>query len=62
FTSWSVAPRWTVQNAGAVEEFRGRQSHDRPFILLYAGMTDLSAGRIDEAARPESSDPGSALH
>jgi tetratricopeptide (TPR) repeat protein len=38
--------------AGAVEELRRRQMHIRPaFILLYAGMTCLSAGRIDEAAR-----------
>jgi tetratricopeptide (TPR) repeat protein len=37
--------------AGAVEEFRGRQNHTRPaLILLCAGMTYLSAGRIDEAA------------
>ena len=37
--------------AGAVEEFRSRQIHVRPaFILLCAGMTYLSAGRIDEAA------------
>jgi class 3 adenylate cyclase/tetratricopeptide (TPR) repeat protein len=37
--------------AGAVEEFRRRQNHNRPaFILLCAGMTYLSAGRIDEAA------------
>jgi len=37
--------------AGAVEEFRGRQHHARPaFILLCAGATYLSAGRIDEAA------------
>jgi class 3 adenylate cyclase/tetratricopeptide (TPR) repeat protein len=37
--------------AGAVEEFRRRQDHTRPaFILLYAGTTCLSAGRIDEAA------------
>jgi tetratricopeptide (TPR) repeat protein len=37
--------------AGAVEEFRGRQIHLRPaLILLWAGMTYLSAGRIDEAA------------
>ena len=35
--------------AGAVEEFRRRQIL-RPFSLLCAGMTDLSAGRIDEAA------------
>jgi tetratricopeptide (TPR) repeat protein len=36
--------------AGAVEEFRRRQIHSRPaFILLCAGMTYLSAGRIDEA-------------
>jgi tetratricopeptide (TPR) repeat protein len=35
---------------GAVEGFRGRQIHSRPaFILLCAGMTCLSAGRIDEA-------------
>jgi len=37
--------------AGAVEDFRRRQAHTRPaFILLCAGMTCLSAGRIDEAA------------
>jgi class 3 adenylate cyclase/tetratricopeptide (TPR) repeat protein len=37
--------------AGAVEAFRRRQIHIRPaFILLCAGMTCLSAGRIDEAA------------
>ena len=37
--------------AGAVEEFRRRPFHTRPaFILLCAGMTYLSAGRIDEAA------------
>jgi tetratricopeptide (TPR) repeat protein len=37
--------------AGAVEEFRGRQLHAWPArILLCAGMTYLSAGRIDEAA------------
>jgi class 3 adenylate cyclase/tetratricopeptide (TPR) repeat protein len=37
--------------AGAVEEFRGHQLHTRPaFIRLCAGMTCLSAGRIDEAA------------
>jgi tetratricopeptide (TPR) repeat protein len=37
--------------AGAVEEFRQRQLHARPaLILLCAGMTYLSAGRIDEAA------------
>ena len=37
--------------AGAVEEFRRRQWHNRPaLILLCAGMTYLSAGRIDEAA------------
>src|SRR5438128_1547 len=37
--------------AGAVEEFRRRQNHLRPaLILLCAGMTYLSAGRIDEAA------------
>ena len=36
---------------GAVEEFRRRQNHLRPaLILLCAGMTYLSAGRIDEAA------------
>jgi tetratricopeptide (TPR) repeat protein len=38
--------------AGAVEEFRSRPIHLRPaLILLCAGMTYLSAGRIDEAAR-----------
>jgi tetratricopeptide (TPR) repeat protein len=37
--------------AGAVEEFRRRQRHAWPaFILLCAGTTYLSAGRIDEAA------------
>src|SRR6266508_1576660 len=37
--------------AGAVEEFRGRQTHRWPaLILLCAGMAYLSAGRIDEAA------------
>jgi tetratricopeptide (TPR) repeat protein len=37
--------------AGAVEEFHGRPFHYRPaLILLCAGMTSLSAGRIDEAA------------
>ena len=37
--------------AGAVEEFRSRQQHARPaLILLCAGMTYLSAGRIAEAA------------
>jgi tetratricopeptide (TPR) repeat protein len=37
--------------AGAVEEFHSRQNHAWPaFILLCAGMTYLSAGRIDEAA------------
>ena len=37
--------------AGAVEEFRSRQNHTRPaLILLCAGTTYLSAGRIDEAA------------
>ncbi len=36
---------------GAVEYFRRRQSHVWPArILLFAGMTCLSAGRIDEAA------------
>jgi Tetratricopeptide repeat len=35
----------------AVEEFRSRKIHTRPaFIVLCAGMTYLSAGRIDEAA------------
>ncbi len=35
----------------AVEEFRGRQYHVRPgLILLCAGTTCLSAGRIDQAA------------
>jgi tetratricopeptide (TPR) repeat protein len=38
--------------AGAVEEFRGRPFHSWPaLILLCAGTTFLSAGRIDEAAR-----------
>jgi tetratricopeptide (TPR) repeat protein len=37
--------------AGAVEEGRSRQNHTVPaFVLLCAGMTYLSAGRIDEAA------------
>jgi len=37
---------------GAVEEFRRRQTHTRPaLVLLSAGMICLSAGRIDEAAR-----------
>ena len=37
--------------AGAVEEFRRRPTHTWPaLILLCAGMTSLSAGRIDEAA------------
>jgi len=37
--------------AGAVEEFRRRPNHFRPAVIpLYAGMTYLSAGRIDEAA------------
>jgi hypothetical protein len=37
--------------AGAVEEFCDRQFHVRPgLILLCAGTTCLSAGRIDEAA------------
>jgi tetratricopeptide (TPR) repeat protein len=36
--------------AGAVEEFRSRRIHYRPaLILLCAGMSYLSAGRIDEA-------------
>jgi class 3 adenylate cyclase/tetratricopeptide (TPR) repeat protein len=37
--------------ASAVDEFRRRQPHNRPaFILLCAGITYLSTGRIDEAA------------
>ena len=37
--------------AGAVEEFRSRPRHTRPaLILLYAGMTCLSVGRVDDAA------------
>jgi predicted ATPase/class 3 adenylate cyclase len=37
--------------AGAVEEFRRRQDHYRPaFILLYAGISFLSARQINEAA------------
>jgi tetratricopeptide (TPR) repeat protein len=37
--------------AGALDEFRSRQRHAPPtFILLCAGTTHLSAGRIDEAA------------
>ena len=36
--------------AGAVEDFRSRQRHNRPgLVLLCAGTTYLSAGRIDEA-------------
>jgi tetratricopeptide (TPR) repeat protein len=36
--------------AGAVEEFHRRQLHSRPALtLLCAGLTLLSAGRIDEA-------------
>src|SRR5206468_11235341 len=36
--------------AGAVNEFRRRQDHQRPaFTLLWAGMTYLAAGQIDEA-------------
>jgi tetratricopeptide (TPR) repeat protein len=36
--------------AGAVEEFRGRPNHTWPaLILLCAGISSLSAGRIDEA-------------
>jgi predicted ATPase/class 3 adenylate cyclase len=36
---------------GAVEEFRRRENHTWPaFILQWAGMSYLSAGRIDEAA------------
>ena len=37
--------------AGAVEEFRVRSFHHEPaLILLCAGITHLSAGRIEEAA------------
>jgi tetratricopeptide (TPR) repeat protein len=37
--------------ADAVEEFRRRQNHQRPaLILLCAGATYLAAGRTDEAA------------
>jgi tetratricopeptide (TPR) repeat protein len=37
--------------AGAVEEFRSRPTHTWPaLVLLYAGTTYFSAGRIDEAA------------
>jgi len=37
--------------AGAVEEFRRREPHNRPaFILLCAAVTYLVAGRVDEAA------------
>ncbi len=37
--------------AGLVEEFGNRQfPNQSPFVFLYAGMTYLSAGRIDEAA------------
>ena len=37
--------------AGAIEQFRRRELHARPaLIILGAGMTCLSAGRIDEAA------------
>src|SRR4029450_11569371 len=36
---------------GAVETFRGRVWHNTPgVVLLYAGMTCLAAGRLDEAA------------
>jgi tetratricopeptide (TPR) repeat protein len=36
--------------AGAVEEFRSRRTHFWPaLVLLYAGTTYLSVGRIDEA-------------
>jgi Lipid A 3-O-deacylase (PagL) len=36
--------------AGAVEEFRSRPFSNRPaFILLFAGMTSLSTGRLDAA-------------
>jgi class 3 adenylate cyclase/tetratricopeptide (TPR) repeat protein len=48
-TGWSDEALPLV--AGAVEEFRRRQNYTRPaFIILGAGMTYLSAGRIDEAA------------
>jgi len=41
----------TTLVAGAVEEFRRRRTHTWPArILLWAGTTYLSAGRIDEAA------------
>jgi tetratricopeptide (TPR) repeat protein len=41
----------TLAVEGAVEEFRGHPNHYWPgLILLCAGMTYLSAGRIDEAA------------
>jgi len=36
--------------AGAVDEFRGRQMYRWSEVLLCAGTTCLSAGRIDEAA------------
>ena len=53
-TAYALAGRAAVALplvAGAVEEFRRRQLHARPaLILLCAGMTYLSAGRIDEAA------------
>ncbi len=39
--------------ADAVDEFRRHQNHDRPaLILLWAGLTYLAAGRIDEAMEP----------
>jgi len=41
----------TTLVAGAVKEFRRRRTHTWPArILLWAGTTYLSAGRIDEAA------------
>jgi tetratricopeptide (TPR) repeat protein len=37
--------------ASAIEEFRSRPTHIRPaHVLLWAGTTSLSAGRIDEAS------------
>ena len=39
--------------AGAVEEFRSRELHNRPaHILLCAGMTYLSAGRVRRGRQP----------
>jgi hypothetical protein len=42
----------TTLVAGAIEEFRRRRTHTWPaLILLCAGTTYLTSGRIDEAAR-----------